>query len=284
MSDSESNEPSTAGRDYADRLERLSSARWKQVLNVQAPYRADLRRLQLGATLDIGCGTGRNLVSLPKGSVGVDHNPFSIETARAQGAEAYTVEEFFADPALCVPGRFDSALIAHVVEHLTPADARRRIVGSYLPFVRPGGRFVFITPQERGYASDATHITFTDLDGLESLAGDLGLITEPTLLVSVPPTDRQGVANTTSSTSSQGCLNSPDAQRSACSCQTFSAVSRQVNARARSRPAMRSRSASAGSPSTASTASATSPAKSSPSTATPMLEPADCSVRPGVDA
>jgi SAM-dependent methyltransferase len=177
MSDPTPDEPPTAGRDYADRLERLSGARWKRVLNVQAPYRADLRRLKLGATLDIGCGTGRNLVSLPPGSVGVDHNPYSVEAARAQGAEAYTDGDFFADPELCAPGRFDSALVAHVVEHLTTEEARE-IIGSYLPSVRPGGRFVFITPQERGYSTDATHVSFTDFAALETLANDLGLVVE----------------------------------------------------------------------------------------------------------
>ncbi len=49
---------------------------------------------------------------------------------------------------------------------------------SYLPFLKPGGRVLFITPQERGFRSDATHITFTDWAALERLAGDLGLVVE----------------------------------------------------------------------------------------------------------
>ena len=49
---------------YADRLRRKEDARWKQVLDVQAPYRWNLRRQELGRTLDVGCGIGRNLVSL----------------------------------------------------------------------------------------------------------------------------------------------------------------------------------------------------------------------------
>jgi SAM-dependent methyltransferase len=169
--------PPTADPEYAERLARLGSARWKQVLDVQRPYRAHLRRLRLGRTLDVGCGTGRNLRALDPGSVGVDHNPHSIGLARAAGLPAVTVEEFFADPELTRPDGFDSMLVAHVVEHMTPDDALA-VVGSYLPFVRDGGRVVLITPQERGYASDPTHVTFTDLPALRRFARDLGVVVE----------------------------------------------------------------------------------------------------------
>ncbi|HET6213226.1 MAG TPA: class I SAM-dependent methyltransferase [Micromonosporaceae bacterium] len=166
----------TAGADYAQRLQRLGGARWKRVLDVQAPYRWHIRRLELGRTLDVGCGIGRNLHHLDGRGVGVDHNTTSIGMCRAQGLTAYTVEEFFASPD-ATPGGFDSLLAAHLVEHLTPADARE-ILASYLPCVKPGGRVVFITPQERGYASDATHIWFVGLTEVAGLAGDLGLVTE----------------------------------------------------------------------------------------------------------
>ena len=33
---------------------------------------------------------------------------------------------------------------------------------AYLPGLRAGGKVLFICPQERGYASDATHVRFTD--------------------------------------------------------------------------------------------------------------------------
>jgi SAM-dependent methyltransferase len=166
----------TRGDDYAARLTRLQDARWKRVLNVQAPYRWNIRRYGLGRTLDVGCGIGRNLGALPPGSVGVDHNEAAIGEARARGYEAYTVDEFFApDRIASVPqAAYDGMLLSHVVEHLSPADGLD-VVRMYLPFLRPGGQVLFICPQEKGYASDPTHIRWTTIEDLQQMARDLGL-------------------------------------------------------------------------------------------------------------
>ncbi len=170
--------PPTADKDYADRLNRLQGRRWKKILNVQLPWKLHLRFLRMGRTLDVGCGNGRNLGYLPAGSVGVDHNPYSVRTARRHGP-AFTDGEFFADPQLTAPGGFDAILAAHLVEHLTPAEARS-VLRSYLPMLRPGGKVVFFTPQERGYASDPTHVVFTGTAELTALCADLGLTVQRT--------------------------------------------------------------------------------------------------------
>jgi 2-polyprenyl-3-methyl-5-hydroxy-6-metoxy-1,4-benzoquinol methylase len=163
----------TESQDYADRLVTLESVWWKRLLPVQAPYRWNLRRQRLGRTLDVGCGVGRNLATLGPGSVGVDHNAASVRVARQRGLEAYTVEEFLAGE-YARPGTFDAILLAHVIEHMSPA-AGRELVTSYLPYLRPGGRVFFICPQERGYASDETHETFTSGEDLVRLSRDVGL-------------------------------------------------------------------------------------------------------------
>lgn len=158
----------TAGRDYADRLVRLRSARWKQVIDVQAPYRWNIRRLRLGRTLDIGCGIGRNLHYLGDDSVGVDHNADAIAVARSGGLTAYTPDEFRASPD-AAPESYDSLLLAHVVEHMA-RDSAVHILQDYLAYLKPGGRVVFITPQEAGYRTDATHVRFVDFNGAQVLA------------------------------------------------------------------------------------------------------------------
>ncbi len=162
----------TAAEAYTRRLAARSGAGWKRVLDVQAPYRWNLRRL-LGdrPTLDVGCGIGRNLVNLPPGSVGVDHNPTSVQVCRDSGLTAFTVDEFLARGT---EHRYAGMLAAHLVEHLPPG-AAAEVLRSYLPFLEPGAVVVLICPQERGFASDPTHTDFVDQAALGALAGELGL-------------------------------------------------------------------------------------------------------------
>lgn len=163
----------TSGPDYTARLRDKSSRRWKQVLDVQAPYRWNLRHQNLGRTVDIGCGIGRNLHALPPGSVGVDHNVTSVAMAREAGLDAMTVDEWRASD-LSRSGAFDALLLAHVIEHM-PYDEAVGLMVDYLPALRPGGKVFFICPQEKGYASDATHVSWTTGADLARLARVVGL-------------------------------------------------------------------------------------------------------------
>ena len=167
---------STEDSAYADRLERLETVWWKRALDVQRPYRWNLRRLAPGFMLDVGCGLGRNLGHLGGHGVGVDHNPESIAVARSRGLQAFTPDEF-AQSEYASPGRFDSLLCAHVVEHM-PADSVVELLRSYLGYVRRGGKVIVITPQERGFRSDPTHVEFVDFDALRALADRLDLAWE----------------------------------------------------------------------------------------------------------
>jgi len=164
---------STNSPDYAERLRRKQTLWWKRLLHVQAPYHWNLRRQDLGRTLDVGCGIGRNLGVLPAGSVGVDHNAEAVAFARSMGHDAYTVQEFRSG-GLAIPAAFDGLLVAHVVEHMDRQQALQ-LLGDYLPFVRPGGRLFLVCPQERGYASDPTHVWFAQDRELTELVGALSL-------------------------------------------------------------------------------------------------------------
>ncbi len=158
---------------YTERLARLEGARWKRLLNVQAPYAWNVRRVCKGRTLDVGCGIGRNLAHLGDRAVGVDHNATSVEVARSRGCRAHTSEEFAAS-ADAVEGGYDTLLFAHVLEHMR-RDEAVALVRSYLPYLRAtGGRVVAICPQEAGYRSDASHVEFLDGAALTALLADLG--------------------------------------------------------------------------------------------------------------
>ncbi len=146
------------------------------MLGVQAPYRRHIRRVVEGRVLDVGCGIGRNLQHLDGNGVGVDINPHSIEVARSNGLTAYTSDEFAASPD-ATPNGYDSLLFAHVLEHMTPDEAAD-LLGVYLPYLREGGRVVVIVPQEAGFRSDSTHVTFLDLDALAQIETGHGLVRE----------------------------------------------------------------------------------------------------------
>jgi SAM-dependent methyltransferase len=105
----------TASAGYTDRLDRLTGRTWKQRLDVQRPYRWNVRRLNLGRVLDVGCGIGRNLAHLDGNAVGIDHNPTSVAKARERGLTAFTPEEFRSS-RYNRSGAFDSLLLAHVVD------------------------------------------------------------------------------------------------------------------------------------------------------------------------
>ena len=163
---------------YAERLARSVAPRtgWRRLVDPQIPYRWNIRRLQLGRVLDVGCGVGRNLSHLDGNGVGVDHNATSVAIARERGLTAHTADEFTAS-ADATPGSYDTVLFAHVLEHLIVDDARD-LVQSYLPYLRPGGCVAVICPQERGQRSDDTHVTFMPATLIGSILTDLGCIVE----------------------------------------------------------------------------------------------------------
>jgi SAM-dependent methyltransferase len=166
----------TQSSDYAERLVKIESRFWRRYIDVQAPYRFHMQRLKLGFTLDIGAGIGRNLNHLNGHGVGVDHNLESVRLLRERGLTGFTPEEFIRSE-FAKPGRFDSLLLSHVVEHLEPTEALQ-LVAAYLPYLRDLGRVVMITPQLAGYRSDPTHVTYVDSQLASEWLIQLGLSIE----------------------------------------------------------------------------------------------------------
>lgn len=157
---------------YAQEMSAVAGKRWKRALNVQAPYRWNVRRLTKGRVLEVGCGIGRNLAALP-GSVGVDHNPESVAIARRSGLRAWTTSEW---PRCedAVAGSFDTLLVAHVLEHVTD-EVADQLLESYTPYLRAEARMVLICPQEAGFRIDpVTHIRFLTGEDLAEHARNVG--------------------------------------------------------------------------------------------------------------
>ena len=167
----------THGKEYAERLIRLQTAPWKRWLDVQAAYRWNLRRLDPGSTLDIGCGIGRNLLHLPRTSVGVDFNEHCVRAARARGLTAFTPSEFHQATEYNRRGHFDTILLAHVAEHMTENQVVA-LLQEYEALLRSDGRLILISPQEAGFRSDATHVELMDFARLARISDRLGFQVE----------------------------------------------------------------------------------------------------------
>ncbi|UKY50560.1 class I SAM-dependent methyltransferase [Streptomyces inhibens] len=153
----------------ADRV-RCGLAR---LLPARSPYRSQLRRIGSGRVLEIGCGAGDMLADCAPGSVGVDHDPRSVEHCRARGLTAYTADTFLAGPH-ARPGAFDALLSAHVLEHLDDEQVEG-LLRAYVRYVRPGGGVLLITPQEAGHRAGPAPVRFTDFALLRAFAESAGL-------------------------------------------------------------------------------------------------------------
>ncbi|MCA2813183.1 MAG: class I SAM-dependent methyltransferase [Microcystis sp. M090S1] len=161
----------TKNQSYSERLLNKQTAKWKEILDVQAPYRWNLQRLNLGFTLDIGCGIGRNLMNLKGNGIGIDHNFHSVEVCRARGFTAFTPEEF-QQSSFDEPEKFDSILLAHVAEHMSYLEVIS-LLNDYVYLLKNHGKLVIITPQEAGFKSDATHVEFMNFAKLKAIAREL---------------------------------------------------------------------------------------------------------------
>ncbi len=161
----------TEGKDYYDRLMALQGKWWKKIVDLNAPYRWCLQSYNPGFTLDIGCGIGRSLHLLKGNGVGIDHNSFAVEFCRKRGFRAYTTQEFKTSPH-GIEHSFDSILLAHVAEHML-ADDFKKLLNEYLPYLKLDGKIIVLTPQEKGYASDPTHVTFTDFQIVDKVFTDI---------------------------------------------------------------------------------------------------------------
>jgi len=164
-------------RDYTNRLLRLQSQPWKQKLGFANPYGIHIRGVITGETLEVGCGIGRVLNFAPDKMVGVDRNAESVQVCRDRGLQAYCPDEFFTHFKGRTP--FSTLLLSHVVEHMTVADAVG-VIRMYKPYLAKNARLVLITPQEKGFASDSTHVEFMDFEKLAMISEEAGFKPEKT--------------------------------------------------------------------------------------------------------
>lgn len=140
----------------------------------QIPYRLHLKRLRLGRVLDVGCGAGRNLIACDSGSVGLDHNFELVRACVEQGCTAFQESEWEVKKSEYL-GVFDSLLFSHVLEHMTQEEAVL-LIKNFLPYLKEEGCIVVVCPQEAGFRSDSTHVSFLDFPMIRNIFSRTGQI------------------------------------------------------------------------------------------------------------
>jgi SAM-dependent methyltransferase len=151
--------------------------------HVVAEYRALARELAaFPPVLDLGCGSGTLLETLGELRVdarGVDASATAVAASRARGYQVDHADllEFL---SRAPPGAYGGLFAGHVVEHLPP-DAARTLFAQAARVLRPGGRFVVLTPNPRnlyvageGFWIDPTHVRPYPAPLLRTLAIDAG--------------------------------------------------------------------------------------------------------------
>jgi len=141
----------------------------EQIRRSQQPLRRFIKGFYLknmlrqidGPTIDFGCGAGQLLKRLPKGSEGLEVNPFLITELQKSGLTVHRANANLEDFEL-LPFRdnfFRTLIIAHVLEHLPDPSAALKVL--FAACQRIGvRRVVIVVPGAKGFKSDHTHKTF----------------------------------------------------------------------------------------------------------------------------
>ena len=159
---------------YVNRLMGISNKPFKTFLQPVNPYRIGLKRWVKGSCLEIGCGIGRNLGYLGNPhNLGIDINEHAVAKCRTLGYQAITAETF--ESTRTELPKFDNLLFSHVLEHMDCASSIK-LIQSYLPSLSDFGAVCIICPQERGFASDPTHVEFKNFENLAGEIEDCGLV------------------------------------------------------------------------------------------------------------
>ena len=118
-------------------------------------------RLLKGRTIDFGCGPGELLRKLPEGSIGLEINTVTVAHCQNMGlnVQHYDPQKDKYQLSGLEPGKYDSLILSHVLEHLeNPEQVLRMLLRSARRLEVK--RVVIITPGKKGFFFDPTHKTF----------------------------------------------------------------------------------------------------------------------------
>jgi SAM-dependent methyltransferase len=150
------------------------AAHWQVQMSTWPAVRAykehtyDLLR-EFDRVLDIGCGPGVDLTSLPcKRAVGVDASQTMCVAAAERGT---TVVRSDAEALSFTSGSFMGARADRVLQHVEHPD---RMLREAIRVLAPGGRLVIADPDQESLVIELSGVRRSVLDRLKALRRDLG--------------------------------------------------------------------------------------------------------------
>lgn len=115
----------------------------------------------------MGCGVGELLRKLPAGSIGFEVNPVAVNFCNQTGLNVKHYDPVKDDYRfdMIETGVYSSFTMNHVLEHLE--NSEKEIKKIFESCFRLGvKKIVFTVPGKKGFKSDATHLSFIDLNYL----------------------------------------------------------------------------------------------------------------------
>ena len=105
------------GRDYARNQISRQRNRFRKL--IKSFYVSRVRQHVVGKAIDLGCGAGQILESLPTGSLGIEVNPYLIEDLTFRGLRVIPATEGQGgfDLSALTSNEFDTLVLSHVLEH-----------------------------------------------------------------------------------------------------------------------------------------------------------------------
>ncbi len=120
--------------------------------------------------LDVGCGIGLFLSFGSKDSLGIDVNPFNIDTLQRNGLNARLIPASGIFPV--DDESFNSIICDQVLEHIDNPTIFLRELDRVLV---SGGKLVIGVPQKKGYRKDPDHKIFYSIAKLRNLSSTYNL-------------------------------------------------------------------------------------------------------------
>jgi SAM-dependent methyltransferase len=126
---------------------------------------ANLIKFTTGKCVDFGCGSGEQLACMPKGSLGLDVNPYAIEYCQSLGLKAalYQPDTDIYKLDQVEKNVYKTLVMSHLLEHFE--DSRGVLIKLTKTCVEKSiNTIVIVVPGINGYASDLTHIQYINIE------------------------------------------------------------------------------------------------------------------------